>query len=209
MVSYKYTLSDENLAKFPQVSRNSRAPPAEAEAGTPYPPRLASCAILSEFASMPVCPVCRKELGTVPQRQGVFYRCSSCDGRALSIPQIRRVAGDHFAVRLLRLLKMRQEHSNSSCPFCAQRLLSLRVQEPPLELAGCRPCNIIWFDARNFALVPEWTVANNSGITMQDIETESLRRLKELKEREKAAAEEEKRKKSLHRSLKTLWDQKS
>jgi hypothetical protein len=64
-----------------------------------------------------------------------------------------------------------------------------------MELAGCRPCNIVWFDAQNYQLVPEWTVASNTGITMQDIETESLRRLKELKEREKAVAEEEKKKK--------------
>jgi Zn-finger nucleic acid-binding protein len=158
---------------------------------------------------MPACPICRKELDTVPQRQGVFYRCSSCDGRALSIPQIRRVAGDHFAVRLLRMLKVRQERSAGSCPFCDQRLLALKVQEPAMELAGCRPCNIVWFDAQNYQLVPEWTVASNTGITMQDIETESLRRLKELKEREKAVAEEEKKKKSLRRSLKSLWDQKS
>jgi len=158
---------------------------------------------------MPVCPACNKELETVPQRQGVFYRCSSCDGRALSIPQIRRVAGDHFAVRLLRLLKMRQEQSNWSCPFCGQRLISLKVQEPAMELAGCRPCNTIWFDTQSYELVPEWTVANNTGVSMQDIETESLRRLKELKEREKAAGQEEKRKKSLRGSLKTLREQKA
>jgi Zn-finger nucleic acid-binding protein len=127
---------------------------------------------------MPVCPICNKELDTVPQRQGVYHVCPTCNGRALSIPQIRRVAGDHFAVRLLRL-----------------------------QVAGCRPCNIVWFDAQNYKLIPEWTVANNTGVSMQDIETESLRRLKELKEREKAAAEEEKRKKSLRRSLKTLWEQ--
>ena len=156
---------------------------------------------------MPACPECNKELETVAQRQGVFYRCSSCNGRALSIPQIRRVAGDHFAVRLLRLLKMRNEQSTAPCPFCGQKLLGLKLSEPPLELAGCRPCNTIWFDKQSYELVPEWTVANNTGVSMQDIETESLRRLKELKEREKAAAQEEKRKKSLRGSMKTLWDQ--
>jgi hypothetical protein len=87
--------------------------------------------------------------------------------------------------------------------------LLLKIQEPPLELTGCRPCNIIWFDAENYQFVPEWTVANNTGVSMQDIETESLRRLKELKEREKTTAEEEKRKKSLRRSFKTLWEQKA
>jgi len=153
--------------------------------------------------------MCSKELETVPQRQGVFYHCPDCNGRALSIPQIRRVAGDHFAVKILRLLKTRNEQSNSSCPFCGKKFLSLKVQEPLLELAGCRPCNVVWFDAQNYQLVPEWAVVNNTGVSMQDIETESLRRLKELKEKEKAAAEEEKRRKSLRRSLRTLWDQES
>jgi Zn-finger nucleic acid-binding protein len=156
---------------------------------------------------MPACPECKKELETVAQRQGVYYHCPDCQGRALSIPQIRRVAGDHFAVRLLRLLKTRPEQTKWSCPFCEQRLLALKLSEPPLEFAGCRPCNIVWFDAQNYELVPEWTVANNTGVSMQDIETESLRRLKELKEREKAAAEEEKKSKSLARALKTLRDQ--
>jgi Zn-finger nucleic acid-binding protein len=157
---------------------------------------------------MPVCPACSKELETVGQRQGVYYRCPGCQGRALSIPQIRRVAGDHFAVRLLRLLKTRQEQTKASCPFCSHRLLSLKLQEPPLELAGCRPCSIVWFDAQSYDLVPEWTVASNTGVSMQDIETESLRRLKEVKEREKAVAEEEKKRKSLSRALKNLRHQK-
>lgn len=158
---------------------------------------------------MPLCPTCNKELETVPQRHGVYYRCSSCNGRALSIPQIRRIAGDDFAVKLLRRLKIRQEQSPWSCPFCGQRFLTLKLPEPPMEVVGCRPCSIVWFDTQNYQLVPEWTVANNTGVSMQDIETESLKRLKEVKEREKAAAEEEKRKKTLRRSLKTLWDQES
>jgi Zn-finger nucleic acid-binding protein len=170
---------------------------------------LAHKPAFDDFQLMPVCPICHKELDTVPQRQGVYHLCPTCNGRALSIPQIRRVAGDHFAVRLLRLLKTRPEQSNLSCPFCSQRLVSLKIQERPLELAGCRPCNIVWFDAQSYQLIPEWTVANNTGVSMQDIETESMRRLKELKEREKAAAEVEKRKKSLRRSFKTLWDQES
>ena len=155
---------------------------------------------------MPACPVCNTELETVPQRQGVYYRCPTCNGRVLSIPQIRRVAGDHVGVRVLRLLKMRNKQSNLACPFCGKQLLSIKTPEPPLEFAGCRLCNVVWVDARNYQLIPEWTVANNTCVSMQDIETESLRRLKESKEREKAQAEEERRKRSFRRSFKTLWE---
>ncbi len=76
-----------------------------------------------------------------------------------------------------------------------------------MDLQGCRPCNMVWFAAQNYHLVPEWTVASNTSVSMQDIETESLRRLKQLKEHQKAEAEEEKRKRSLRRSFKALWDQ--
>lgn len=158
---------------------------------------------------MPNCPTCNKELETVPQRQGVFFHCPACRGRAVSIPQLRRVAGDHFAVKLLRLLKMRPEQSSAPCPFCNGRLILLRLQQPPMDLRGCRPCNMVWFDDQNYQLIPEWTVASNTTVSMQDIEAESLRRLKELKEHQKAEAEEEKKKRSLRRSFKTLWDQNS
>ena len=170
--------------------------------------RLALLRRLCKIQSMPLCPNCKKELDTVPQRQGVYHNCPNCNGRALSVPQIRRVAGDHFAVRLLRLLKMREEQNPLTCPFCQHRMRRLKIQKPSLELAGCRPCNIVWFDAQTYQSIPEWTVANNTSVSMQDIETESLRRLKEIKEKEKAAAQEEKRRKSLRRSFKTLWDHK-
>src|SRR4051812_43123766 len=118
---------------------------------------------------MPHCPSCDQELETVPQRQGVFFRCPSCDGRAVSIPQLRRVAGDHFAVRLLRLLKTKQGRSKSSCPFCGQRFTLFQLQEPQMDLQGCRPCSMVWFEAHHYQLVPEWTVASNTGISMQDV----------------------------------------
>src|ERR1043166_7667887 len=95
--------------------------------------RLAVQSRLCKPSSMPICPVCKKELDTVPQRQGVYHSCPDCNGRALSVPQLRRVAGDHFAVRLLRLLKMREEHSPLDCPFCQHRMRALKTQEPLLE----------------------------------------------------------------------------
>src|SRR5262249_19842978 len=104
---------------------------------------------------MPLCPVCKKDLETISQRQGIYYHCSTCNGRGLSIPQIRRVAGDHLAIRVLRLLKARQEYSDLLCPFCSKQLLILKLQEPALEFAGCKSCSIVWFDAQNYQLLPE------------------------------------------------------
>ncbi len=51
---------------------------------------------------MPACPNCAAELNTVRQREGLFFQCPTCHGRAVTFPQIRRVAGDRFVSRLLR-----------------------------------------------------------------------------------------------------------
>ncbi|MGH7980203.1 MAG: hypothetical protein ACREE6_12585 [Limisphaerales bacterium] len=43
------------------------------------------------------CPTCKVDLQTVRQRDGIYYFCSQCNGRAVTAPQIRRMTGDRFA----------------------------------------------------------------------------------------------------------------
>jgi len=71
-------------------------------------------------------------LETVRQREGLFYLCSSCNGRALTVPQIRRVCNDRLAARLLRLIKSSRRQGERACPFCAQPMLVIQTQEPAL-----------------------------------------------------------------------------
>src|SRR6266850_8118161 len=100
------------------------------------------------------CPVCGRPLETLRQRDGVFYQCSSCEGRALSIPQIRRIAGDPFAVKLMRLVKLSRRAGERLCPFCNRRMMVIQIQEPPAELDGCEPCKndmVRCADVRNCA----------------------------------------------------------
>ena len=140
---------------------------------------------------MPACPICAKPLDTVRQREGLFYFCPVCNGRALTIPQVRRVLGDRLAAKLLRLIKLSRRESERSCPFCAKRMLVVSAQEPAMELDACRPCGVVWFDAPTYEALPEGTVETTASLALQATEIIAEIRLKELKEREKEREEEE------------------
>jgi len=156
---------------------------------------------------MALCPSCAKPLRTIPQREGVFDFCPTCNGRALTIPQLRRVAGDHFAIRLIRFLKSSTQPGTLLCPFCSEHFISIKLEDPALTLEGCRRCSVVWFDARQYQVLPEWTVNNSNSVTSEALEINALRRLKEAQERQRAELEAEKKKRSLRHALSELRDQ--
>ena len=132
---------------------------------------------------MPSCPFCAKPLETIRQHEGVFYFCSSCGGRALTIPQLRRVAGDRFATRILRLIQLARRPSARPCPFCARRMVVCNLPEPLMELDGCRPCNVAWFDAPTYETVPEGSTESTNSLPALSTEIFAEIRLKEFKDR--------------------------
>lgn len=148
---------------------------------------------------MPTCPICAKSLETTRQREGVYYHCLACDGRAVTVSQIRHVLGERLAMKLLRLMKLSRRDSSRECPFCAKSMRVLNMQEPPLDLDACRTCNAVWFDAPTYASLPQLAFESTSMLAMQATELIALQRLKELKEQEEQERKEAKKKKRLHR----------
>jgi len=51
---------------------------------------------LATFRFMPACPTCATPLVTMRQRDGLFFHCPTCNGRAVTLPQIRRAAGERL-----------------------------------------------------------------------------------------------------------------
>ena len=160
----------------------------------------------ADSIAMPVCPICAKPLETTRQREGVFYPCRVCDGRALTISQTRHVLGDRVAAKLLRLLQLSRRQGERRCPFCGEIMLVLNTPEPPLELDGCRACNVVWFDGPTYAALPQLTFVTTNSIVLQSTEIVAMNRLKELKEREEEERKRAKKKKPLHRDSGTEKD---
>jgi Zn-finger nucleic acid-binding protein len=148
---------------------------------------------------MPTCPICHKPLETTRQREGLFYPCDNCNGRAMTVSQIRHVLGDRVATKLLRLIKLAQTSTAHACPFCDKRMLEVAAQEPLLELEACRACGVVWFDLPTYESLPQLTADTTNSVSMQATEIIALNRLKELKEWEAEERRREKEKKRLHR----------
>jgi Zn-finger nucleic acid-binding protein len=152
---------------------------------------------------MPLCPICNQPLDIQRQREGSFYSCAKCGGRALTIPQIRRVAGDRLGAKLVRLLSLSPRQCDHPCPFCRERMVSVSLAEPPLAVEGCRPCNAVWFDAPTYETLPEGIGESTNALSLLATEIFAENKLKELKERE-SREEAERKKKRKKRGISDL-----
>ena len=139
---------------------------------------------------MPTCPICVRPLEVVRHREGVYHRCPGCDGRALTISQLRRTAGDPPAVKVLRLIKYGRRRGDRRCPFCGRPMLEFSAPDPPMQFDACRPCSVVWLDAPTYAALPEGIAETTSSLPAQSAEALGVGRLKEMEDSE---AEERKR----------------
>jgi membrane associated rhomboid family serine protease len=137
---------------------------------------------------MPSCPVCRIPLRTVRQRDGVYFFCDQCGGRAVTVPQIRRAAGDRFATQLLREINRAAISTARPCPFCEGKMRQFQNAQPPLTLDSCRPCGAVWFDAGEFEAIPEGAIESTDELLLRGREAMAAEKVKQIAE--SASAEE-------------------
>ena len=132
---------------------------------------------------MPTCPVCGSPLETRRQREGLAYPCNVCLGRAMTLSQVRQVFGESLATKLLRLIKLGRHGGTRRCPFCAQLMLRIQTEQPPLVLEACRSCSVIWLDDPTYESLPQLTCETLNSRAMQATEIIALQRLQDLKKR--------------------------
>ena len=125
------------------------------------------------------CPTCGVSLQTVRQRDGIYYSCNQCNGRAVTVPQVRRMTGDRFASGLMRKMNTATRISRWSCPFCLSPMKSFEVSDPPITLDSCRPCTMIWFDAGKFDILPEGVVEAPDSLLLTAAEAEAKWKLEQ------------------------------
>jgi len=132
---------------------------------------------------MPLCPSCLTPLKTIRRREGIYFLCEECSGRAVTVPQIRRVAGDVFATALLRKINTTTQAGERHCPFCRRRMVRFCLDGPLLELDACRPCNLVWFDPTEFENLPERREEKPHELPQRAKEALALYQVKEMERR--------------------------
>lgn len=125
------------------------------------------------------CPTCKIGLQSVRQRDGLYYYCSECKGRAVTVPQIRRLTGDRFASSLIRKMNTAAQVSWRTCPFCQAPMKSFEVSDPPFTLDSCKPCVTVWFDAGKFEELPEGVFESPENLLMTALEAEAKHKMEQ------------------------------
>lgn len=135
---------------------------------------------------MPNCPTCLIPLTTVRQREGIYFSCDQCHGRAVTVPQIRRVAGDRFATEVLRQINRASGRSVRACPFCSRGMKQFSIPDPPLLLDSCRLCGVVWFDPHEFEVLPEKAIEAPDQLILRGREALAMEKVRQLAERARA-----------------------
>lgn len=135
---------------------------------------------------MPICPACHEPLRTVRQREGIYYTCDQCGGRAVTVPQVRRVAGDRFAMQLLREINHAELVTERYCPFCLAAMKQFQNAQPPLTLDSCRKCGVVWFDPSEFEAIPEGVIETPDELELRGREALALEQAKQIAQRAQA-----------------------
>ena len=108
------------------------------------------------------CPHCRKHLERLPSEKGIQWRCASCEGRAVTIPLLRRMVDEKYVNQLWRMAcDTPRPVQGVSCPLChngmtpVQHLVPDEQEARGLDVDVCRSCHSVWFDTHELDKVLE------------------------------------------------------
>ena len=103
------------------------------------------------------CPRCRRRLIRTQTEHGVFYVCPGCEGRAVSLSVVRRMAGRQPVRQLWQEANREEARPGVGCPICHRTTVEVPLpvegREVPLDV--CVGCRFVWFDPQELEQLPE------------------------------------------------------
>ena len=103
------------------------------------------------------CPNCRAQLVHTENEGQVFWRCTGCGGRAVKTSTLRQQIVKTVIDQIWQMARASAVEKNRPCPAC-EKPMAVVVEEPgfiePLRLDVCPSCQLVWFDPKEFQLLP-------------------------------------------------------
>ena len=106
---------------------------------------------------MLTCPKCQAGLEKRSSDNGIFWHCASCDGRAATLPLLRRSVQPEFLRALWSSASQGSSATHCRCPFCNRPM----AEVPATGVSGeffldvCTSCQLVWFDLQEFQALPQ------------------------------------------------------
>lgn len=103
-----------------------------------------------------VCPSCRTPLSQRRSRYGLFWICTSCHGRAVTLQMLRKLVPHRVVNQLWQSARSEGQPQKRSCPGCQRKMteVSVRAGQRTEQLDVCRGCHFVWFDQRELEGLP-------------------------------------------------------
>lgn len=103
------------------------------------------------------CPSCSIDLNKkkIPGG-GIFWQCSGCNGRAATLPLLRRQVDPAFIRGLWQQAGQAAPTGLRACPCCRETMREIAgpAGQDGLVLDLCLSCQLVWFDAGELASLP-------------------------------------------------------
>ncbi len=103
-----------------------------------------------------ICPTCNVPLSRTDASPGVFWRCPSCDGRLSALSLLRRNIPVETVNALWQQAKTGGFPRLRKCPACGNLMAEVPAAasqgKPRLDV--CTTCQFVWFDAGEYAALP-------------------------------------------------------
>ena len=104
-----------------------------------------------------LCPRCHDvQLTKLKGASGVFWWCSSCDGRSATVALLRRNMPSPVVNTLWQTARAGTHSQNTRCPACNKWMDEVPAsgKESTQFLDVCTTCQFVWFDAREYEAMP-------------------------------------------------------
>lgn len=102
------------------------------------------------------CPKCATALARARSAVGVFWACTACRGRAVTMPVLRKVLDRDFLNALWQGARGARGVRRRPCPVCGRIMTDVPIAHGDYArwLDTCGPCQLVWFDPGEFEGAP-------------------------------------------------------
>jgi len=121
---------------------------------------------------------------------GVFWVCPECDGRAATLPLLRRLIAPAFIRALWQQASTEGHPARRACPCCEGRMKEISGETPggTVFLDICPSCQLLWFDPGELATLPKVPPpAAEPELPQEARERLAMLKVEEMRERAQAA----------------------
>lgn len=106
------------------------------------------------------CPHCQCHLERLDSSRGAQWRCPQCEGRAVTVPVLRRMMEAGYVNQLWRAARdAPRTRVGLPCPLCANSMTVVQNlsagEDFVVHVDVCRACHAVWFDTHEMEHVLE------------------------------------------------------